>query len=82
MADFQSSDIEITDEEDNGPRIGRKAIQSILEKSVVDRIESKRKLKKLKHVANAPSTAIHRQYWYELFKHFSQHTLHIDSRPE
>ena len=82
MADFNSSDIEISDQESDGPRVGRKAIASILEKSVVDRIESKKKVKKLRDVSNAPSTAIHRQYWHELFKQFAQHTLHIDSRPE
>jgi len=61
MADFNSSDIEISEPE-SAPRIGRKAIASILEKSVVDRIESKKKVKKLRDVANAPSTALHRRY--------------------
>jgi acetate kinase len=75
MADFHSSDIEFSDQDSDTPR---KAIASILEKSVEDRIESKKKVKKLRHdVANAPSTGLHRQYWHELFKQFAQHSLHI-----
>jgi hypothetical protein len=81
MADFNSSDIDISDQENEAPR-GRKAIASILEQSVVDRIESKKKVKRLRDVANTPSTTIHRQYWHELFKQFAEHTLHISSRPE
>ena len=82
MDDFNSSDVELSDEEHTGPVVGRKAIASILEKSVVDRIESKRKLKKLQDAANAPGTAINRRYWLALFKNFAQHTLNINKRAE
>ncbi|EXJ57123.1 hypothetical protein A1O7_07467 [Cladophialophora yegresii CBS 114405] len=75
-----SSDIEFSDEETQNPRIGRKAIESILEKSAVDRIESKKKLEKLRDVASAPSTAIHREYWLVLFEQYAQSTLHINRR--
>ena len=80
--DFNSSDLELSDQENGNSRIGRKAIISIVQKSVVDRIDSKKKVKKLRDVANAPSTAWHRQYWYELFRQFAHHTLHIDNRPK
>ncbi|KIV90268.1 hypothetical protein PV10_07589 [Exophiala mesophila] len=70
----------ILSEEDSGPIVSRKTITSILEKSVVDRIESKKKIKKLQDAANAPSTAIHRRYWLTLFKQFAQATLNINKR--
>lgn len=83
MADeFNSSDIELSDEENTGSRIGRTAILSIVQSSVADRVASKKKVKKLRDVAIAPSTAYARQYWYELFKPFAEHTLQINKRPK
>jgi hypothetical protein len=84
MADapFNSSDLEFSEEEYSGPRIGKRAKASIVAQSAKDRIESKRSLKALKDVGNAPSTTIHRQYWYELFKEYAVVTLGINDRAE
>ena len=82
MDDFNSSDIEVSDHEDGGSRIGSRAIASIIENSIVDRVESKKAVESLEDSANDPSTEWHRKYWYELFKQFAQHTLQIDKRPK
>ncbi|KAF7189366.1 hypothetical protein HII31_09344 [Pseudocercospora fuligena] len=80
MADFNSSDIEFSDHETSA-RVGKRAIESIIQQSVSDRIASKKVMKQLKDNGSAPSTTISRSYWHELFKSFAQHTLHIGDRP-
>ncbi len=77
-----SSDIEFSDQEPKSSRVGQRAIASIIKKSAVDRIESKKKTKQLTDVANAPGTDRHRTYWFKLFNTFAQHTLQIDHRPK
>ena len=82
MGDFNSSDLEFSSPEDEAPRRGKRAIASIVQQSIVDRVQSKKTVKTLKAVANAPSTDIARQYWYDIFTHFAVTTLRIDSRPK
>jgi hypothetical protein len=45
MSDVNSSDIEISEQDSDRQRRGRKAIASIIEKSAADRIASKKKVK-------------------------------------
>jgi len=82
MADapFNSSDLEFSEQEDSGARLGRRAKACIVANSLTDRIESKKTVKTLKDRANAPSTNYHRQYWFELFKQYAVVTLGINDR--
>jgi hypothetical protein len=84
MADdpFNSSDLELSEEDYSGPHIGKRAIASIVSQSAKDRIESKKSLKALKDVGNAPGTTHQRQYWLELFKQYAAVTLGINDRAE
>jgi hypothetical protein len=84
MADalFNSSDLEFSEEEDSGARIGKRAIASMTSQSASDRIASKKTVKTLKDKGMTPSTTIHRAYWLELFKHFAAVTLGINDRAE
>ena len=84
MADapFNSSDLEFSEDEDSGARIGRRAKASIVANSLTDRIESKKAVKTLKDNANTPSTNYHRRYWFELFKQYAVVTLGINDRAE
>ena len=80
--DFNSSDIDVSDDIDHRSSIGTRAINSIIQRSAIERIESKNVVKKLRDIANIPSTQIHRDYWHELFKNFATHTLKIECRPK
>ena len=79
MADINSSDVELSDVEDV-PRRVPKAVESIIAKSVTDRIESKKKSKRLTDAASSPATANARGYWYALFEAFAVNTLQIQLR--
>lgn len=78
--DYNSSDLDFSAAEDDGRRIGRRAIASIVQQSTADRVQSKKTVKTLKDVGNAPSTTTARRYWLELFRHFAQETLRLDAR--
>jgi len=75
-------DPELSDYEDDDTLLGQRAIASIKARSAVDKIESKKKLEKLRDVANAPSTDTARKYWHVLFKVFARETLEIHKRSE
>jgi hypothetical protein len=45
-----------------------------------DRIQSEEASRTLKDEANAPSTAIARDYWFTVFQHFAANTLEIGER--
>jgi hypothetical protein len=82
--DFNSSDIEVPPQidEDDGANIGKRAIARIVQGSVQDRVTSKVNVKSLTDVANAPSTGLHRRYWYKLFSQFANATLNLGRRPK
>lgn len=80
--DFNSSELDFSGEDDTSAPVGKKAIASILEKSVTDRVQSKKTVKTLKPVGNAPGTTWHRRYWLQLFNAFASATLGMDKRKE
>ncbi|KAK4956111.1 hypothetical protein LTR66_013383, partial [Elasticomyces elasticus] len=54
---YSSSDVEVKDDQPNKYKnVGKRAVASIAQASVVDRIESKKAFKKLKLYADSPST--------------------------
>lgn len=79
-SDYDSSELDFGGEENASAPVGQKAIASILEKSVTDRVSSKKTVKTLKPVGNAPGTTWHRRYWLELFNAFASATLGMDRR--
>lgn len=80
MDGFNSSDIDFSEPADKRGRIGTKALASIVEHAETDRLLSKKTVKTLKDVRNAPSTTTARAYWFTLFKMFAKMTLGIDAR--
>jgi hypothetical protein len=77
---FNSSDLEFDLPEKIGPRVGRRALASIVQHSAAERIKSKTTLKKLQDVGNTPSKTTARLHWYTLFPQFAITTLRIESR--
>jgi hypothetical protein len=64
-------------DEDYVPKRKIRVLQSFDLHAEADRIQSEEASRTLKDEANAPSTAIARDYWFTVFQHFAANTLAI-----
>ncbi|KAK4997294.1 hypothetical protein LTR66_003269 [Elasticomyces elasticus] len=80
---YSSSDVEVEERPNRFKDAGKKAIASIAQASVVDRIESKKAFKSLTAASsNVPGTAYSRSFWLSLFNKFANDTLGLAKRPD
>ena len=62
------------------PKKKTRVLQSFDRHVEADRVQSEEASRTLKDAANAPSTAIARDYWLTAFQHFAANTLEIGKR--
>lgn len=62
------------------PKKKTRVLQSFDRHVEADRVQSEEASRTLKDAANAPSTAIAREYWFTVFQHFAANTLEMDKR--
>ncbi|KAK9361349.1 hypothetical protein V1504DRAFT_475196 [Lipomyces starkeyi] len=78
MEDFDSSDVEYEPATNPFPNAGARSLEQILQHAVVDRLESKKRLKQLNFVQGSKGTQYANHLWYTRFTGFCSMVLKVD----